>query len=214
MLLRMIVICALGLAALGAAPAGAQDFQPGREYVELKPHLAQDGDKRIQVTEFFWYGCPHCFSLEPRVKAWAAKLPPDVHFTRLPAKFNPPVDFHARIFMALEAMGVGPEAHNKVFLIFQDEGRFINELEALAGLAGDLKLDPQALLLAFNSKEVQARMEALDKLMTAYDLPGVPAMVVAGKYRFDIGSARGPDGFIKLADYLIDRERRAREGKK
>jgi len=214
MFYRVLRIWALGLAALGVWPAfadGASDFQLGREYVELPPHPAESGDNRIEVIEFFWYGCPHCYAVEPQIKAWAAKLPADVRFMRLPAKFNPPVDFHARIFMTLEALGSGPEVHDKVFRIFQDEGRFSNDSKALPGLARDLKLDPRAFVTAFNSREVQARMEALDNLMTAYDLPGVPAMVVAGKYRFDIGTARGPDGLLKLADHLIDRERRARK---
>jgi thiol:disulfide interchange protein DsbA len=182
--------------------------------VEVPRHLAEKGDNRIEVIEFFWYGCPHCYAVESQMNAWSAKLPPDVRFLRLPAKFNPPTDFHARIFMTLEAMGSGPENHAKVFRIFQDEGRFISDSEALPGLARDLNLDPQAFVAAFNSPAVQARMTALDKLMTAYDLPGVPAMVVAGRYRFDIGTAHGPDGMLKLAEHLIDLERRAREGKR
>ena len=209
--------CALSLAVLGAWPAAADeasDFKLGREYVEIpRPFLAEKSDNRIEVIEFFWYGCPHCYAVEPLMNAWSAKLPPDVRFLRLPAKFNPPTDFHARIFLTLEAMGSGLENHAKVFRVFQDEGRFINDQEALPGLAKDLKLDPRAFVAAFNSQAVQARMKALDKLMAAYDLPGVPAMVVAGKYRFDIGTARGPDGMLKLADYLIGQERRAREGK-
>jgi len=211
-----ILACALSLAVLGVWPAAAAettDFQLGREYVEVPRHLAGKDDNRIEVIAFFWYGCPHCYAVEPQINAWAAKLPPDVRFLRLPAKFNPTTDFHARIFMTLEALGSGPESQAKVFRIFQDEGRFINDKEALPGLAKDLKLDPQAFVAAFNSQAVQAGMKALDKLMAAYDLPGVPAMVVAGKYRFDIGTARGPDGMLKLADHLIDRERRAREGK-
>ncbi|MDR2725502.1 MAG: thiol:disulfide interchange protein DsbA/DsbL [Candidatus Adiutrix sp.] len=211
MFYRILKIWVLGLAALWAWPAAAADFQPGREYVELKPHLAERSDKRIEVIEFLWYGCPHCYSVEPQVEAWAAKLPPDVNFTRLPASFNPHTEFHARIFMTLDVLKSGPEVHAKVFRIFQDEGRFINNFEELPGLARDLKLDSKAFVTAFNSPEVHDRMGALDKLMTAYDLPGVPAMVVAGKYRFDIGTARGVDGMLKLADHLIDRERLARK---
>jgi thiol:disulfide interchange protein DsbA len=212
-----IWVWALGLAALGAWPAIAADttldFRLGREYVELTPYLAEKGDSRIEVIEFFWYGCPHCYAVEPQINAWAAKLPPDVRFIRLPAKFNPQIEFHARIFLTLEFLGCGPEAHAKVFRIFQDEGRFINDSKSLPGLARDLKLDPKVFVEAFNSKALEARMETLDKMMAAYDLPGVPAMVVAGKYRFDIGTAHGPDGMLKLADHLIARERRARGGK-
>ena len=219
MFFKILGIWALGLVAWGGWPMAAQaadgdsEFKLGREYVELSPYLAEASDNRIEVIEFFWYGCPHCFAVEPQMDAWSAKLPPDVRFIRLPAIFNAQISFHARIFLALEAMKK-PEAHSKVFRIFQDEGRFINNSEDLPGLAKDLKLDPQTFISAFNSPAVQARLEILDKMMAAYDLPGVPAMVVAGKYRFDIGTARGPAGFLKLADFLIDLERRARTGPK
>ena len=215
---RILRIWAFALALLGAWPAisvalaETSDFQLGREYVELPPYPA-GSDDRIEVIEFFWYGCPHCYTVEPQIKAWAAKLPSDVKFIHLPAKFSPPADFHARIFMTLEALELAPEAHDKVFRIFQDEGRSINDYTALPDLAKDLKLDPKAFVAAFDSPAVQARMDTLDELMKAYDLPGVPAMVVAGKYRFDIGTAHGPEGLLKLADHLIEQERRARSGK-
>ena len=205
-----------------AGPAGAlppediKNFQAEREYVELTgpPVLVRPDDGRIEVALFFWYGCPHCYAVEAEVSAWAAKLPPDVRFVRRPAVFKPPVDFHARIFLALEALGYGQEMDRKVFGIFQDEGRFINTPAELPGLAKDLKIDPAAFETIFNSPEVQSRLEYLKTLMTAYDLPGVPAMVIAGKYRFDIGSAHGPAGFLRLADLLVERERRARGGPK
>jgi thiol:disulfide interchange protein DsbA len=218
MLLKVLKICAciLWLASLVVCPNAIadenQNFQLGREYVELKQHLAERGDKRIEVIEFFWYGCRHCYTVKTQLEAWAAKLPPDVNFLLMPASFNPQVEFHARIFLALEALGSGPELHSKVFRIFQDEGRFINDLETLPGLAKDLKLDPKTFVEAFNSPAVEARLKTVNELMTAYDLPGVPAMVVAGKYRFDIGTANGPSGMIKLADYLIERERRTKGG--
>ena len=206
----------LGLAT-GAGAADGQtlqekDFQAGREYVELPgpPVLAEPDDGRIEVISFFWYGCPNCYAVEADLAAWAAKLPPDVRFIRRPAVFKPPIDFHASIFLALAALGYGPEMDTRVFSIFQDEGRFINTPDELPGLAKDLKIDPRTFVAAFNSPAVQAEMTALDKLMAAYDLPGVPALVVAGKYRFDIGTAHGPAGLIKLADILVEKERRTR----
>ena len=76
-------------------------------------------------------------------------------------------------------------------------------------LAKALKIDPEKLTRAFNSAEVSEKMANLDRLMLVYDLPGVPSMVINGKYRFDLGTAHGPDGFLKLADMLIEKERRA-----
>ena len=217
--MRFLIALGIGLATLwggwptvdmASAQSQAKDaFQLGQEYESLpEPRtLAEPDDGRIEAVLFFWYGCPHCYTADARLSAWAAKLPADVRFLRLPVLFNDQIEFHARIFMTLESLGYGQETHLKVFRIFQDEGRFINTQKELAGLAKDLKIDPQAFMAAFNSQDVQARMTALNKLMTAYDLPGVPAMVVAGRYRFDIGTARGVDGFIKVADFLIRKER-------
>ncbi|KXS55665.1 MAG: hypothetical protein AMR96_07125 [Candidatus Adiutrix intracellularis] len=194
---------------------GSANFQVDREYVELPspPVLYEPEDGRVEVLSFFWYGCPHCYIVDFEVAAWAAQLPSDVRFVWLPVKFKAPVDFHARIFLTLEALGQGRETDRKVFAIFQDQGHFINTPAELPGLARDLKIDPALFVQTFNSSVIQAKMEILEKLMNVYNLPGVPSMVIDGKYRFDIGMTHGPARYIKLADLLIARERALRAEK-
>lgn len=196
-------------------PDGFADFQIDRDYVELPPPSVLYGpeDGRVEVLSFFWYGCPHCYVVDFEVAAWAAQLPPDVRFVWLPVKFKAPVDFHARIFLTLEALGQGRDADRQVFTIFQDQGHFINTPAELPGLARDLKIDPALFIQTFNSSAIQAKMEILEKLMYVYNLPGVPAMVIDGKYRFDIGMTHGPAKYIKLADLLVARERALRAEK-
>ena len=210
-LLTLLMLLMLWPAAVGAADK--LDFQPGREYVELPgtPVLSETDDGRIEVLAFFWYGCGSCYFVDPEVSAWASRLPADVRFRRLPASFNPTVNFHARIFMTLKALGLDHQVDLSVFELFQDQRRPVNKPEDLPRLAKHLKIDEKKLIETFNSAEVDASMDQLDKLMLAYDLPGVPAMVIDGRYRFDIGTAHGAEGYIQLADLLIAKEREYRK---
>ncbi len=206
------------LLTLTGSPALAQskkagDFEAGREYETLPapPVLYGEDDGRVEVLSFFWYNCGTCKLVDPEVSAWAAKLPADVRFVRLPVTFNPTVQLHARIFLTLRALNLGPEADQIVFDLFQVQHKPINHAEQLPELAQALKVDEKLLVKTFNSPQVEAQLAKVEKLVDTYDLPGVPAMVIDGKYRFDIGTAHGPKGYLQLADHLIDQERQARK---
>ncbi|MDR1044602.1 MAG: thiol:disulfide interchange protein DsbA/DsbL [Candidatus Adiutrix sp.] len=215
-LLTFLLPLLLCPAAALAAGGEKFDFQLGREYLQLPgtPVLSEGDDGRIEVLAFFWYNCDHCYRLEPLISAWADRLPADVRFRRLPVVFNPAVAFHARIFMTLRALGLGPQADMTVFRLFHEQRRPVNRPEDLPRLANSLKVNEKKLIETFNSTEVDIHMNQLDQLMLAYDLPGVPSMVIDGRYLFDIGTAHGPDGYLQLADLLIaeEREYRGRNG--
>lgn len=203
--------------AAGLAQTGAQSFEIGQHYenVAQPGTLAEKDDGRVEVISFFWYNCGSCYSVDPAVSEWAAQLPADVRFLRMPAAFNPAVNFHARIFMTLRALGLSHEADMTVFDIFRNQRKAINTHEQLPTVAKALNIDPDKFIKTFDSKEVADMMNNLDRVSLAYDLPGVPAMVIDGQYRFDIGTTDGPEGFFKLADILIgqQRELRKKEGR-
>ena len=106
---------ALALAALGAPVPVRAQLRPGTDYVVLKPELPVDTPGKIEVIEFFWYGCPHCYGLEPLIEAWLKKLPPDTAFRRIPAVFNERWAKDAAIFYALEATGQLERLHRPLF---------------------------------------------------------------------------------------------------
>lgn len=198
-------------------PAVPDDgFQAGREYDEVigPVVLFEPDDGRIEVLSYFWYNCGACYRIDAEMHEWAAKLPADVHLVRLPAAFNPVVNFHARIYLTLRAMGLGFEADQTIFNLFQKERKPVNQPEQLAELARVLKVDKNKLLETFNSPEIEAQLARVEKSMDDYSVPGVPAMVIDGRYRFDIGTAHGPEGYKKLAEFLIDKRRLDRQKEK
>jgi len=216
--MRVILIAVLAVilsasAILAEDIPDVKDFQMGREYFELpSPRvLAEKDDGRLEVVAFFWYNCGTCYSIDSDITAWAKTLPSDVRFVRMPFAYNPTLDVHARIFFTLQALGQGHEADLAVFNLFQDKRDPVHEPEQLPKLAKALKINEADLIKAYNSPEVSANMAQMHKLLKAYNLQGVPSMVINGKYLFDIGTTHGPEGYFKLADILIDKERQAKK---
>lgn len=216
--MRVVLIAILTM--IFAAPAAwaedvpqVKDFQAGKEYFELAAPrvLAEPDDGRIEVVAFFWYNCPSCYFIDPEITAWAKKLPPDVRLVRMPFSYNPALDVHARIFFALRSMGLDHEADLAVFNLFQDKHQAVREPAELPVLAKALNIDEKELIAAYNSPEVAADLEKMHNLLQAYDLKGVPSMVINGKYLFDIGTTHGAENYLKLADLLISRERLAKK---
>src|SRR6478672_9591016 len=126
-------------------------------YTELKPPLPVDNDGRIQVLEFFWYGCIHCYNLEPTVEKWEKTLPKDVEFRRVPAIFNDRWALDAQIFYAFEAMGVLGKLHRPFFdAIHRDHLRTDNP-QALAEWLQKQGLDPKKFNEVMKSFGVQSK---------------------------------------------------------
>ncbi|HCL75640.1 thiol:disulfide interchange protein DsbA/DsbL [Stutzerimonas nitrititolerans] len=201
------IIVTAGLFGLSAQAA---EFQAGKEYVELKAPVPVADPSKIEVVELFWYGCPHCYQFEPIINPWVEQLPDDVDFKRIPAMFGGAWNLHGQLFLALESMNVEQSVHDAVFNAYHNQGNKLETPEKMADLVASNGVDREAYLMAFNSFGVKSRAEQAKKLGMAYQITGVPVMVVNGKYRFDIGSAGGPQRALEVADFLIEKERAAR----
>jgi len=205
------VLAGAGLFALGAqAESGsALDIRAGKQYVELPTQVPVAQPGKIEVVELFWYGCPHCYQFEPSINDWIGKLPEDVSFRRVPAMFGGLWNAHGQLFLTLESMGAEAKVHNAIFDAIHKDGKKLATPEEMAEFLAPHGIDKAAFLKAFNSFAVKGQMEKAKKLAIAYQISGVPVMVVNGKYRFDLGSAGGPKNTLQVADYLIDQERAA-----
>ena len=212
---NLILSAALVSASLFGVTAQAADvpLEAGKTYIELSNAVPVAVPGKIEVVELFWYGCPHCYAFEPVVNPWAEKLPSDVNFVRLPAMFGGPWDAHGQMFLTLEAMGVEHKVHAAVFNAIQKEGKRLTDKNEMAEFLATQGVDKDKFLQTFDSFAIKGQIAKAKDLAKKYEISGVPTMVVDGKYRFDLGTAGGPEQALNVADQLIAKERAAKTAK-
>ncbi len=174
------VVATFGLClALGA---GAVELKQDRDFRLVNPPLATDM-KKIEVTEFFWYGCPHCFDFEPVLAAWVRKLPADVSFRRVPTIFpNDKWMPGARLYYTLEAMNLLEKLHSEVFRAIHVERQRLDDEKVLLEWVAKKGVDAKRFSETWSSFGVQSRVQQAKEITQAAGLTGVPAVMVHGKY--------------------------------
>ena len=201
---------AAGAWASGLPLAVAQGDVPvaGKDYLEITPPLPTPANGKIDVVEFFWYGCPHCNAFEPMLAAWAKKLPADVAFRREHVAFREePFVAQQRIYYALDEMGLVDSIHAKVFAaIHVDHQRMDNPTEIAAFMKKN-GVDPVKFMSFYNSFSVQTRARQAVQLSQAYKIDGVPSIGIAGRYMTSPSKAGSLQRSLAIADYLIQRTR-------
>ena len=198
-------------ALLAAGPALAQPSGPveGRHFVRVNPPAPVSAPAgKIDVVEFFWYGCPACNALEPVLEAWVKRLPPDVAFRRVPVGFSAVHEAHQRLFYTLEAMGRLEAMHARVFAaIHQQRQRLEREAEQVAFLTAQ-GVDAARFGEFSRSFGVQTKMRQAKQLSDAYKIDGVPTIGVHGRF-YTAGSLTGSsESALAVADFLIGRARK------
>ena len=203
-------LAACGLSFLAfALPAQAQtQATVDTHYVAIDPPLTTDSPDKIEVIEFFSYGCPHCFDLSPSLDRWAAKLPADVTFRRVPVGFNQPYyQLMARFYYALEALGELERLDKAVFEAIHQKGlKLVNE-KSLADWVVSQGVDAKKFHDAFNAFGVVSKTRRADQMTQAAAIPGVPAMVVDGRYRVLTKDIKEPHELLTRTDLVIDKRR-------
>jgi protein dithiol oxidoreductase (disulfide-forming) len=204
---RRTLSIALGIATLGAPLAvRAQQLRPGTDYSVLKPELPVETQGKIEVLEFFWYGCPHCYGLEPLLETWLPKLPADAQFKRIPAVFNERWAKDAAIFYALEASGNLERLHRPLFDAIHRDSLKTDNGQALGQWLTKNGVDTKKFDEVGRSFSVQSKVRRAAQLSSAYRIEGTPAMAVHGRYT--VGTDRGHAAMLATVDYLIDQVRR------
>lgn len=192
------------------APNAAMKLEAGKQYFELNAAVPVSKPGKIEVVELFWYGCPHCFHFEPTINPWVETLPADVNFVRIPAMFGGVWDIHGQAFITLETMQVEHKVHKAIFEAIQTDGKKLATPEEFADFVATQGIDKDAFLNTYNSFGVKGQVANAKRLAMAYQISGVPSMIVNGKYRFDLGSSGGPEQTLQVADQLIAKERAAK----
>ncbi len=198
-ILRLLAVSAL-LAASGAAIA--QPLTPGKDYRVLQPAQPVDNPKRIEVIEFFWYGCPHCYDLQPALRAWLAKKP-DVEFRHVPAVFRESWIPHTRLFYSLEAMNLLPKLHDEVFKAIHEQKAELSDLAQMQAWLAKRGVDPRQFAEVYNSFGVQSRVQRSIQMSKSYGLSGTPTLVVNGRYLTSPAMTQGHERTFAVIDQLI-----------
>ncbi|MGY8526328.1 thiol:disulfide interchange protein DsbA/DsbL [Paracidovorax citrulli] len=190
---------------LMSAPAQAAPAE-GKEYQVLRtPQPVTPG--KIEVTEFFWYGCPHCYEFEPDLENWMRKQGKDVVFKRVPVAFRDDLLPHTRIFYALESMGKLDALHGKVFSAIHAERKRLLDPNEIADFMAKNGVDRKAFLDAYNSFSVSTNATRANKIADAYKIDGVPTIVIQGKYVTSPSIAGSKGSAVQTMDYLVDQVR-------
>ena len=208
--MRTLIFTALmALAGLTANTALAQQLVAGQHYSVLASPVATAQPEKIEVVALFWYGCPHCYQLEPTLNEWKKDLPDDVDYVKVPAMFGGVWNLHGQLFYTLQALKVDDPVHDAVFNALHQQNRRLASASEITSFVGTLGIDKDSFEKAWNSFGVKSQMEKAKRQAIAYQISGVPALVVNGKYRFDIGMAGGLRETTQVADLLIAKERTA-----
>ena len=188
-------------------------FTEGQHYTRMVPSQpTMGGADKIEVAEFFWYGCPHCFTFEPTINAWAAEIPANVRFVRIPVVWNAVHQLHARIYFTQDVLarnGVladGEAFHAAVFQEVQQRGNRLTNEDSIRRLFERYGVSAEVFDRTWNSFEIDQKMRVAQDLGRRYSIQSVPAIVVNGKFRTGGPEAGGYDVVTVVVDELIARE--------
>lgn len=176
---------------VSTAQAQPMAFKEGTDYLKLaRPAPTDAPTGKVEVIEFFGYWCPHCAKFEPAFDAWQKKQPAHIAVRRVPVAFRPDQEPLQRLYFALEAMGKVDELHGKVFTAIHGERQKLASADDVANWAAKQGLDKAKFLEFYNAFTVAGKVKRSGQLAEAYQLDGVPALGVAGRY-FTSGSLAG-----------------------
>lgn len=206
--MRQLFNLILGSALLAFSLAGqASDFNEDFEYKTVQPAMRATTDNgRIEVAEVFWYGCPHCYRLEPALKEWLKNKPDNVDYVRVPAPLNPRWAVHSRAYYTAEALGIVDKIHDDLFKALHEEHRSLFTDQAMAEFFSDYGVDPDDYLKTAHSIGVAMKVRQATKLGRHWQITGVPTIVVNGKYTTGVEQAGGKKELFQLINELVAKE--------
>ncbi|MDH4124132.1 MAG: DsbA family protein [Gammaproteobacteria bacterium] len=196
-----------------APPAREWKYKENQHYFRLVPtQPTVGGADKIEVAEFFWYGCPHCFDFEKFINPWAADKPANVSFVRVPAMWNAGLKMHAQLYYTEEVLGRNgvikdPAAfHEAVFNEYHRRGNRLGSEASIQALFARFDVSADDFQRAWKSFEVSQKLRVAEDLARRYGIQNVPTVVVNGKYRTGGAEAGSYPNLIEVINELIARE--------
>ena len=210
--MQRVRIFLVTLLALAAFSAGAAELAEGRQYQRLQIPQPTESVGKVEVIEFFWYGCPHCADFEPVLDAWVRKLPVDVSFRKVPAVFRDTWAPGARLYYTLEAMGLLDKLHVAVFnAIHKEKRNLYSDEQAMLDWVVKQGVDRKKFSDMYKSFSIAGKVKRATEMTQEYGFGGVPVLIVGGKYMPVNAGSYGD--MLRVTDALIAKNR-AELGKK
>ncbi len=188
-------------------------FSEGQHYHRLVPaQPTVGGADKIEVAEIFWYGCPHCYDFETQINGWVEKVPANARFVRIPAVWNPLARLHGQLYYTEEVLAKSGKLadvtafHAAVFNEFHRRGNRLTSEDAIQKLFERFGVSREDFLSSWNSFDVNYKINIANDLVKRYNVTGVPAVVVNGKYRSGAADAGSYTKLLEVVDELIERE--------
>jgi thiol:disulfide interchange protein DsbA len=194
---RRSIVAALGACAC-LAPLGARAQRRADDVIELNPPLPVEAQNKIEVLEFFWYGCIHCYNLEPKLESWLKTLPKDVEFRRVPAVFNERWALDAQIYYAMDALGLVDKLHRPLFDAIHRDRLRTDKWPELAAWLEKQGIDAKKFEATVKSFGVQGKAKRAVRLTADYKIDGTPAMAVHGRY-----TVRSTEAMLSRVNELV-----------
>jgi thiol:disulfide interchange protein DsbA len=206
----------IGAMAATLAPVSLVRAQQGAAagYTTLQNPLPVENPAKVEIAEFFWYGCIHCYNLEPAVATWLPTLPADAYFRRIPAVFNERWAIDAAIYYSFEALGLLEKLHRPFFDAIHKDRLKTDSAAALGEWLTKNGLDPQKFDATMKSFGVQSKTKRASQMTGASRIDGTPALMVQGRYTISVEQGRTGEGMLANASRLIPVVRKTLSGAK
>ena len=189
-------------------PATSAQFKEGANYTKLVPAQPTSvAPGKVEVVEVFWYGCGHCFALDPAIESWRGKgKPANVEFVRVPAMWNETTRMHARVFFTADLLGKLEQLHAAIFREINVKGDPLNTVEKIAAFFAENGVSSDDFQKAFSSFAVENKLQRADFLNRRYRIESVPTVIVNGKFKTDVSMAGGEKPLFVLINELATHE--------
>ena len=183
----------------------------GKDYTLVEPAQPTNTGDKIEVLEFFFYGCSHCYKLHPVLSRWEKSKPKDVELIHVPTVFNPNWEPMARTFYALESMGQQKKLDDALFDAWNVNNNYLTDQEKATDFVVKQGIDRKTFSDAYNAFSTGSKVMRNKQMQSAFKISGTPTLIVDGKYRI---TGLHPEDTIKVLTAMVDKARKERGSKK
>ena len=207
---RILTILSLSLVSFAAI--AEETYVAGKHYDIISPAIRTAEPSKIEAAEFFWYGCGHCYTFEPMVSQWKKTLDEDVSFRGIPAMWGGAMELHAKAYYAARVLKVEDKMDTAMFQALNVDRKPLRSEKEIAEFFVANGVAEEDFYKAYNSFGVGSQVRQANSTARAAKITGTPSMMVNGKYLITTRKAGGNANMLKIANYLIEKERAAQGG--